>query len=108
MPVNDFDRGHRLASAFDRCQARAAAHADAGLFANHGLEDRFGHRRLVVVAAIAEAYVARVGAVAVDVRGKDALGELAEEPADKRAMLDVALAQSAGRHTADVAVVFDE
>ena len=43
VPVNDFDRGHRLASACDRRQACAAAHADAGLFADHRLENRFGH-----------------------------------------------------------------
>ena len=40
--------------------------------------------------------------------GEDAVGELAEEPGDGGPVLDVALAQAAGRHAPDVPVVLHQ
>ena len=82
--------------------------ADPAGVRDHLLKNTLGHRRLVIVAVLAELEILRAFAVALHVIGANALRELAEDPANRIARFDIALSQTARCHSSEVMIVFGE
>ncbi len=81
---------------------------DRRLFADHGLEDSFGHRGLGVVTILAEPNVFALGAVLLHVIRQLTGDKILEDAADHCTILDIAFAEAAARHAADMVVILDQ
>ena len=82
--------------------------ADGGLLFHQPVEGGFGHRGLVAVSIPAQADIFRAGSVPFQVVPVDSLDEFREEPPYGRAVLDIALAQAAGGHAAQMGVILHQ
>lgn len=89
-------------------QSVTGEEGDLRLCLEHVVKDGFGDRGFEVIAVLAEGDVCGVRGVAVAVVLVDALCEFLKQAADQVAAFDVAFAQTAGGHAAEMGLGFDQ